>query len=79
MDHASLQKFRYITRRHHVEPGDYEMQFHVVRLVGHRKTSFRKKSRSEVCSSINALHIGKHHKVVSEGLSYPAATFTLDA
>jgi hypothetical protein len=55
------------------------MQFHVVRLVGHRKTSFRKKSRSEVCSSINALHIGKHHKVVSEGLSYPAATFTLDA
>jgi hypothetical protein len=47
------------------------MQFHVVRLVGHRGASFREKLRGVVFSSMDGLYTGKHHKVVSERIGYP--------
>jgi hypothetical protein len=75
---ASLQKFRDITRRHHIETGDYGMHFHVPRPVCHRKPRFRKKSRSAVCSSMDAGYTRKQHKFVIKQIGHPFVTFTLD-
>ena len=61
-----------------MEPGDYETQFHVVRLVEDREASFRGKLRSASSSSMNARCTGEHREVVSERIDYLSVTFAFD-